>query len=176
MSSWRELVAAALVFALSASGCGDSRDAAPTAEPEPKPRPAPRVTEPVDPPQAAEDDHADAGQHSDAGPLPMPLPPGKPLLLEFTRNHCLPCEIMAPWMKELRAKHAAQVKIIEINIDRAENKQLARYFKARSIPTQVYVDKSGRQVSRHVGLATKPQMERTMKRHGFLEASNDERK
>ncbi|MBW2278439.1 MAG: thioredoxin family protein, partial [Deltaproteobacteria bacterium] len=95
---------------------------------------------------------------------------------DFTRDHCLPCKIMAPWVDELRQTHAAQVAVVEINIDRPENKPLGRFFKTRSIPTQVYVDEQGREVSRNVGLATKPQMERTLKRLGFLKQPETKRK
>jgi thioredoxin 1 len=154
------------LLAAAVGGCGDDRDARP-------PLKAPVVRSAPAEPEVEEEPPADAGP-ADAGPTTSPLPPGKPMLLEFTRDHCLPCEIMAPWMKELRKEHAGRVQILEINIDRKENKPLARYFKARSIPTQVYVDARGREVSRHVGLATKPQMQRTMKRHGFLSAAHDE--
>ncbi len=93
---------------------------------------------------------------------------GLPMLLDFTRDHCLPCEIMAPWVDELRKKHAGRVLVKEINIDRNENKELGRFFKTRSIPTQVYVDGAGREVSRHVGLATQAQMELTIEKLGFV--------
>lgn len=150
-------------------GCGDDRETeiAPrpsTHPPEPKPRPDPAI----DTATAVEDAGAAEGG-ADAGSATSPLPTGKPILLEFTRDHCLPCEIMAPWMKQLREQHGRLVQIVEINIDRPESKPLGRFFKARSIPTQVYVDRHGREVSRHVGIATEQQMQRTMKRHGFLD-------
>jgi thioredoxin 1 len=90
------------------------------------------------------------------------------MLLDFTRDHCLPCEIMAPWVDELRKKYAGRVQVQEINIDRAENRELGRFFRARSIPMQVYVDAGGREIGRHVGLATLPQMERTLEKLGLV--------
>jgi thioredoxin 1 len=106
----------------------------------------------------------------DASPEPSPaaVAPGLPMLLDFTRDHCLPCDIMAPWVEELRKKHAERVLVKEINIDRPENRELGLFFKTRSIPTQVYVDAQGREVSRHVGLATKEQMQRTLEQLGFV--------
>jgi thioredoxin 1 len=163
-----------IALVVAAIGCGEDRTAPfPSSTHEvvkpPDEPPTPRTPDPAVQP-APDEERLDADAGPDAGLATSPLPPGKPMLLEFTRDHCLPCEIMAPWMKELRKEHAGRVQIVEINIDRKENKPLARYFKARSIPTQVYVDERGRELSRHVGLATKPQMQRTMKRHGFLPA------
>jgi thioredoxin 1 len=169
--------ALATLLVLAWAGCGD--EPAPAAPPEPPPPKPETKPEPTPEPSPVEEtDHADGeddehhtGHHAaptDAGPAASPLPTGKPMLIDFTRDHCLPCQIMAPWVDELRKQHAALVAVVEINIDRPANKSIGRYFKARSIPTQVYVDTAGREVARHVGLATKPQMERTLKRHGFL--------
>ncbi len=107
-------------------------------------------------------------------PAPSPAAgSGKPMLLEFTRDHCLPCTVMAPWMAELRKQHSEQIDINEINIDRPGNKELGIYFKVAKIPTQVYVDGGGVVLSRHVGLATRAQMEATLRKHGFLDKKND---
>ncbi len=107
-------------------------------------------------------------------PAPSPTAgSGKPMLLDFTRDHCMPCVIMAPWVAELRKQHVELVDINEINIDRPGNKELGLYFKVAKIPTQVYVDAGGVVVSRHVGLATKAKMETTLKKHGFLDKKKD---
>jgi len=167
------ITALLLLLTAGASACGGE------SEPTSPSRPTSRATEP--PPPAPEPAPADTGEEltdaapggavdPDGGPAAPLLPVGKPLLLDFTRDHCLPCEIMAPWVAEIRREHSRLVEVVEINIDRAGNKQLGLYFKARSIPTQVYVDRAGQQVSRHVGLATKEQMLRTLDRLGFLDA------
>ena len=85
----------------------------------------------------------------------------------------MPCVVMAPWVAELRKQHGELVDINEINIDRPGNKELGIYFKVAKIPTQVYVDASGRAVSRHVGIATKAQMEASLKKHGFLDKKTE---
>jgi thioredoxin 1 len=159
----RIAIAILAAFALPwAWGCGDEAE-----PPTRRPTASSAASEGADD-RATDVDPGEEGS-ADAGPAVSPLPTGKPIMIDFTRDHCLPCQIMAPWVEELRKKHAALVNLVEINIDRKENKPLARYFKARSIPTQVYVDERGREVSRHVGIATKPQMERTLKRLGFLD-------
>jgi thioredoxin 1 len=161
-------LAAGLCAAVLAA-CGEG--SAPVEPPRPAPAP-PGVVEELAVPALAESaaPDASAGERApDAAPEPprATVEPGLPMLLDFTRDHCLPCEIMAPWVDELRKKHAGRVQVQEINIDRPENRELGLFFKTRSIPTQVYVDAQGREVSRHVGLATKPQMERTLEQLGF---------
>lgn len=102
-------------------------------------------------------------------PTPDVSVKGRPVVIDFTRDHCLPCEIMAPWVGELRKELDGKVDVTEMNIDRPGNKELGLFFKVGSIPTQVYIDAAGKEVSRHVGLATKPQMTATMRKHGFIE-------
>jgi thioredoxin len=97
-----------------------------------------------------------------------PLPTGKPLLLDFTRDHCLPCEIMAPWVADISSRYAKQLGVLEINLDRTKNKKLGIYFKVRSVPTQIYIDKTGREIYRHFGMATLKQMELTLKQNRFI--------
>jgi thioredoxin 1 len=145
-------------------GCGDvDSDRGEPARTPPSPLPAAMPDEPSAPPQPPA---ADAG----IPVLPAHAAPasGRPLLMDFTRDHCLPCQIMAPWIEELRVKLGGTVDVVEINIDRSQNRELGQFFKISSIPTQVYFDRDGREVFRNVGLATRPQMERSLREHGLL--------
>jgi thiol-disulfide isomerase/thioredoxin len=119
-----------------------------------------------------------AGEAADAGPAPLDVPPirlGRPALLDFSRDNCLPCELMRPWVDDLRRRHEGTVAVIEVNIDRAENKALAVFFKARAVPLQVYVDADGKEVSRSTGIATLAQMQNQLERLGFLKKSGSAR-
>lgn len=108
-------------------------------------------------------DRAAAGEgERDGGPGPedaAPIRLGRPVLLDFSRDHCLPCDLMRPWLDELRRRHAGKVEVLEVNIDRPENRALAGFFRARSVPLQVYLDADGREVARNPGMATLPQMQ-----------------
>jgi thioredoxin 1 len=153
-----------VLLAFSWEGCKDAdRVAEPVSRSAPRARWAVSENRPQEAPSLAD---------ASAPALPQrPAPTGKtpkPMLLAFTRDHCLPCDIMHPWIVELKKKYADQLDIAEINIDRKENATLAAYFKAKSIPTQVYVDREGREVSRHTGLATKQKMLATLQKKGLL--------
>jgi thioredoxin 1 len=113
-------------------------------------------------------------------PLPAAAPPprlpalslGHPMLIDFAREDCMPCKLMEPWLAELRKRHAGTVEILEIDLEHPDSRAIARYFKARSVPMQVYVDAHGREVSRNVGLATSPEMQGQLEKLGFLESAN----
>jgi thioredoxin 1 len=140
---------------LSALTACSSPDVGPVEKRAPAPPPEPSV---------AETDRPDAG-----APAPLPvLQLARPMLVDITREDCLPCKLMAPWLIELRARHAGAIEVLEVSLDRPENRELALFFKARSVPTQVYVDAGGREVGRDVGLATLPQMESRLEKLGFL--------
>jgi thioredoxin 1 len=89
-------------------------------------------------------------------------PSGKPMLLDITRDNCLPCRIMAPWVEEIRKKYAGKADVVEINIDRPENRELEKYFEVRSVPTQIYLDAQGRVRLRHGGMSTLNEMQKVM--------------
>jgi len=135
----------------------------------------PDRAEPARPPPAAMPHEPSAPAQPPAADAGVPVPPahavpaaGRPMLMDFTRDHCLPCQIMAPWIAQLRLELNGTVDVVEINIDRSQNRELGQFFKISSIPTQVYVDRNGREVFRNVGLATRPQMERSLREHGLL--------
>jgi thioredoxin 1 len=92
-----------------------------------------------------------------------------PALLDFTRKDCLPCKLMEPWLAELRRRHAGRIAIVELDLEQADSRDVARFFRARSVPIQVYLDANGREVARNSGLATLQQMQNQLEKLGFLE-------
>ncbi|MCP4680508.1 MAG: redoxin domain-containing protein [Deltaproteobacteria bacterium] len=155
----RRAIFLVLIF-MTATCCSEQKTAKAPSAPPPAPKLAPK---PAPPP-------IDAGTGSEATMLSS----GKPTLLEFTRDHCLPCQIMAPWVAAIRKKYAG-LNVLEINVDRPENKTLQKFFKVRSIPSQVYLDARGGVVQSHIGLATLEEMENALKKVGLLPDTNSAR-
>ncbi len=89
------------------------------------------------------------------------------MLVDFTRDYCLPCQLMAPWLAELRAETRGEVEVVEVNVDRAENERFALFFGVASVPTQVFLDADGRVASRHEGVATLDELRQTLRRLGW---------
>ncbi|MCK9462068.1 MAG: thioredoxin family protein [Proteobacteria bacterium] len=131
-----------------------------------KKSPLPATAPPPPAPMEVESVPEDAGAPEPRLPA---LSLGRPMLIDFAREDCLPCKLMEPWLAELRKRHAGAIEVLEIDLEHPESRAIARYFKAKSVPMQVYVDARGREVSRNVGLATLPEMQRQLEKLGFLE-------
>jgi thioredoxin 1 len=93
---------------------------------------------------------------------------GRPVLLSFSRDNCLPCEIMAPWLDEIGRLYEASIDVVRINLDREASHALGRKWRIRTVPTQVYVTPDGDALYRHEGLATKKDMETILCSHRLV--------
>ena len=78
---------------------------------------------------------------------------GMVTLLDLGAASCIPCKMMAPILEELKAEYAgrAEVRFIDVSHNRAA---IERY-KLRGIPTQIFFDRQGREVHRHLGFMDK---------------------
>jgi len=91
--------------------------------------------------------------------------PGMITLVDLGATSCIPCKMMAPILKELEVeyKDKAVVTFVDVWLNEAEGKR----FGIRAIPTQIFFDKNGKEVLRHVGFMEKKalvdQLERMIK-------------
>ncbi len=74
---------------------------------------------------------------------------GKAVMLELGSVGCIPCEQMKTVMEKLRLTYAGKLEVIFIDV-RQDNKT-ARRFGVHVIPTQVFLDKQGKEFHRHIG-------------------------
>jgi thioredoxin 1 len=81
---------------------------------------------------------------------------GKPALYEFGAGYCASCIEMAKIMAELKTTHSNQVEFRMVYVDK--EKPLFEQYKIMLIPTQVFLDASGKEVDRHVGALTKEEV------------------
>jgi thioredoxin 1 len=70
-------------------------------------------------------------------------------LVDLGANACLPCKMMAPIMTKLEKDYQGKAAIIFIDV--WKNRDQADRFGIRAIPTQIFYDKKGKEVSRHEG-------------------------
>jgi thioredoxin 1 len=84
--------------------------------------------------------------------------PGKPpeipvkgmvTMVDLGANSCIPCKMMAPIMKKLEKDYKGKAAIIFIDVWKDPGQ--AKRFSIRAIPTQIFYDKEGNEVYRHVG-------------------------
>jgi thioredoxin 1 len=76
-----------------------------------------------------------------------------PRLVDVGRGTCIPCKMMAPILEELKKEYGG-VAVVEV-IDLRYNPAAAVQYGIRAIPTQVFFDREGKEVWRHLGFMSK---------------------
>jgi len=90
---------------------------------------------------------------------------GKVVMLELGSVGCIPCEQMKPVMQRLSAGYGKKLAVhfVDVRVD----SRTARKFGVLMIPTQVFLDKEGREFHRHVGYYSFEEIEAVLKQAGF---------
>ncbi len=78
---------------------------------------------------------------------------GLPRLVDLGSTTCIPCKLMAPILDELGQEYAGKLQVDFIDVNR--NRQAIEQFGVRTIPTQVFLDASGKELFRHEGFFAK---------------------
>lgn len=91
-----------------------------------------------------------------ASPVDKARLSGKPTMVDLGADGCVPCEMMTPILESLKKDYAGKANILFVHV-RKEQILGARYG-VSSIPVQVFFDKSGKEVFRHVGYYPKEQI------------------
>ncbi len=94
-------------------------------------------------------------------------PTNLPKLWDFWATWCPPCKQLTPIVEALASEYAGKIEIKSINVD--ENRDLAQKFEIKAIPTLVFLDAKGNELSRIVGLVPRDTIVGRFKAHGFIE-------
>ncbi len=90
---------------------------------------------------------------------------GKIVMLELGSVGCIPCENMKPVMQKLRETYTEKLEVIFIDV-RKDNKT-GRRFGIHVIPTQVFLDKNGKEFHRHIGFYAYEEIAPVLKKAGI---------
>ncbi|UCG47529.1 MAG: thioredoxin fold domain-containing protein [Phycisphaerales bacterium] len=85
---------------------------------------------------------------------------GKPSLVDFGATGCRPCDMLAPILEEVKAKYAGKVNVVFVHTGR--HPILASRYGIQAIPVQIFYDKSGKEVFRHVGFFPQDEIEKKL--------------
>jgi thioredoxin 1 len=96
--------------------------------------------------------------------IPAVPSPGMVTMLDLGAHKCIPCKMMAPIIAELQKEYAGRASIIFIDV--WEHQEQARRFGIRGIPTQIFYDKAGKEMGRHMGFLDKPSIVETFEKLG----------
>jgi thioredoxin len=90
-----------------------------------------------------------------------------PKLWDFWATWCPPCKQLKPTIEALEKEYEGKIEITSIDVD--QDKSLSEKFKVEAIPTLVFLDAKGNELSRIVGLASKDTIVGRFKAHGFIQ-------
>lgn len=96
-----------------------------------------------------------------AGPVTAALP----RLWEFGRGTCVPCKTMKGILDPMMTEFAGKVEVRIISID--DEPALTKQYRIMTIPTQVFIDSTGNEVFRHVGVFPRDSIVAKFKEFGW---------
>ncbi len=92
---------------------------------------------------------------------------GHVTMIDLGAKKCIPCKMMAPILVKLEKAYKETADIVFIDV--WENKQPAKRFKIRAIPTQIFFNEQGEEVYRHVGFLDEKSIVAQMTKMGVQE-------
>jgi thioredoxin 1 len=74
---------------------------------------------------------------------------GMVTMVDLGAASCIPCKMMAPVLEKMEQKYKGKAAIVFLDV--GENSKLARDFRIKAIPTQIFFNRNGEEVTRHEG-------------------------
>ena len=90
---------------------------------------------------------------------------GKPSLVDFGATGCRPCDMLAPILETLKEKYAGKLNVLFIHV--GQEQILASRYGIQTIPAQVFFDKNGKEVFRHIGFFPQDEIEKKLAEFGL---------
>ena len=111
---------------------------------------------------------AAASQTANASSPAQSSAAGKPLVtfVELGSVKCVPCRQMQPVMEAVGKKYGDQIAIVFHDVWKSEERQYAEKYGIRVIPTQVFLDREGKEFFRHEGFFPRDDLVAVLKAHG----------
>ena len=102
-----------------------------------------------------------SGTDTDFDALPVK---GMVTMIDLGAKKCIPCKMMAPILQKMEKQYDGRAAIVFIDV--WEHREQARRFGIRAIPTQIFYDANGKEVSRHVGFMSEAEIIKTLSKLG----------
>jgi len=93
----------------------------------------------------------------------------KPLVtfVELGSVKCVPCRQMQPVMEAVGKKYGDQIAIVFHDVWKSEERQYAEKYGIRVIPTQVFLDREGKEFFRHEGFFAEEAIDTLLQKRGL---------
>jgi thioredoxin 1 len=87
--------------------------------------------------------------------------------VELGSVNCIPCKMMQPAMAEIEKDYPNQVKVIFHDVWTEKGRPYAEQYKIRAIPTQIFLDKDGKEFFRHEGFFPKEEIAKILEKQNI---------
>ena len=91
---------------------------------------------------------------------------GTVTMIDLGAKKCIPCKMMAPILEKMEKNYKGKAAIIFIDV--WKNRDQAGRFGIRAIPTQIFFNKEGKEVYRHVGFMGETAIIEQLKKMGVM--------
>lgn len=91
---------------------------------------------------------------------------GRPTLVDFGSNRCIPCLQLRPVLKALKDKFQGKVNVMMVEVN--QERDLTREYRIRVIPTLIFFDAKGNEIGRQMGFMGQRALEKKMKGLGMV--------
>jgi len=95
---------------------------------------------------------------------PATAPSALPRMVDLGADKCIPCKKMAPILAELKTEYAGKATVEFIDV--WKNPEAGKPYEFRVIPTQVFFDRTGKEIWRHEGFLAKDEIKSRLKELG----------
>ncbi|MHB8908604.1 MAG: thioredoxin family protein [Syntrophales bacterium] len=85
-------------------------------------------------------------------------------MIDLGAKTCIPCKMMAPILVKLEKEYAGKAAVVFFDV--REDPAPAKRFGIRAIPTQIFFNKTGKEVYRHEGFLGEEEIVRRFKDMG----------
>ncbi len=90
----------------------------------------------------------------------------KVTFIELGADRCIPCKAMKPVMREIAQEYKDTIQVVFYDVWKTP--KYAKDYGIQMIPTQVFIDKNGEEISRHVGFYAKGDIIKMLKEKRIL--------
>ena len=94
---------------------------------------------------------------------------GQYTLMDLGSKGCVPCDNLQPVLSSLRSKYSEKIRVKFYDVNRtSEGARLANKYNVSTIPTLIFLDKSGNVVKRMVGYHSQSEIESAFRSLGWI--------
>jgi len=90
----------------------------------------------------------------------------KVTFVELGSVKCIPCQKMQPVMKSIEEKYGKDVKVVFHDVWTEAGAPYAKQYGIEAIPTQVFLDETGKEYFRHVGFFAEEELIKILNQKG----------